>query len=228
MARDDVFRVRQTLVPHGEATSDQASISRAGFQLVTDFYTQLVLGGYAYHMQAGTEDAGINSTAAIDDELAWMVADNTAGNAMLPLTYECTPGVLAGATLVQAMLECDKGKARYTSGGTAFVPANLRSDDPNAANGSFFIVAGAGIVTAAKSAVPDSVELARQFYIEDALADSIGYPGAWNTLVYSIRNRAPCVLVDASSIVGHFGAATADVVGYGTLEFAQFPKTLVI
>ena len=179
-------------------------------------------------MQAGTESTGINSTAAIADTLVWMVADNTVGNAMIPLGYDCTPGVHAGATIAMAMLEVDKDIIRYSSGGTTYVPANLRSDDPNSASGTFKIVAGAGIITAAKSAVPNTVELARKAFTEDALADSIGYPGAWETQVYSIRRDAPVVIVDAGSIVGHFGAAGGDMVGYGSLQFAQFSKTLIV
>ena len=227
MSRDDVFLVRHSSIPAvGEAQADRAVINRMGFQVVVDFFTQLTLAGFAYHMQLGTEDAGVASTTAIDDALASMVADNVAGQAMMPLTYEVTPGVLATATIVQAMLEADKDKVRYSSGGTAYVPANMRGDDNHTASGSFYV--GPDITLAAKSAVPNTVELARKFYTEDALTDSIGYPGAWEACVYSIRNRQPLVLIDAASIIGHFGAATADVTGYAVLQFAQFDKALVV
>ena len=226
---EEVFRVRHTTIPAvGEADAVLAIVNRLGSQIVTDFFTQLILSGYAYHMQAGTEDAGINSTDAMDDELVWMVADNAVGEAMMPLGYDCTPGLHGAAAISMAMLEVDKGKVRYVSGGTTYAPANLRSDDPNSPNGTFKIVQGAGIVTAAKSAVPDTVELARKSFTENTLADTLGYPGAWETQVYSIRRDAPCVIIDAGSIVGHFGASGADLVGYGTLQFAQFDKALVV
>src|SRR3990167_9619571 len=227
MARDDVFIVRHSSTPAvGESNAERAVINRAGFQVVTDFLTQITLAGWGYHMQLGTEDAGVASTTAIDDALASMVADNVAGKAMIPLLYEVTPGVLATATIVQAMLELDKDKARYSSGGTAYVPANLRGDDNHSASGSFYV--GPDVTAAAKSAVPNSVEFARKFYTDDALTDSIGYPGAWEACVYSIRNRQPLVLIDAASVIGHFGAATADVTGYAVLQFAQFDKALVV
>ena len=228
MARDDIFQVRHNSVPAvGESNADRAIMNRMGMQIVADFITQLTLSGWAYHMQLGTEDAGVASTTAIDDQLASICCDNIAGQAMIPLLYEVTPGVLATATIVQAMLELDKDKVRYTSGGTAYVPANLRGDDLNSASGAGFFV-GADVTIAAKSAVPNSVEFARAFFIEDAIADSLGYPGAWNTTVYSARTRPIAVLIDASSIVGHFGAATADVTGYAALQFAQFSKTLIV
>src|SRR3990167_4932875 len=227
MSRDDVFIVRHSSTQAvGESNAERAVINRAGFQVVTDFLTQITLAGWGYHMQLGTEDAGVASTTAIDDALASMVADNIAGKAMIPLLYEVTVGVIATATIVQAMLELDKDKVRYTSGGTAYVPANLRGDDNNSASGAGFFV-GADVTIAAKSAVPNSVEFARKFYIEDALTDSLGYPGAWEPCVYSARLRPIAVLIDAASIVGHFGAATADVTGYAVLQFAQFDKALI-
>ena len=228
MARDDVHIVRHTaLPPIPDAVQSQSVLNRMGMQIVVDFFDQMVLSGFAYHMQAGTENAGINSTEVIDDVLVWMIADNAVGKAMIPLLYECTPGVIGGATLAMAMLEVDKAKLRYSSGGTTYVPANLRGDDPNGANGVFKIIAGAGIVALAKTPVPDSVELARKDFIENVLTDTLGYPGAWDTEIYSIRRKAMCIITDASSIVGHFGAASADVVGYGVLQFAQLDKAQV-
>ncbi len=232
MSREDVFRVRHDTIPAvAESSGQEGIINRAGMQIVTDFITQLVLSGYGYHMQAGTEAAGDEMTTAIDDILVAGIADNSAGNAMIPLLYEATPGVIAAtAVLAQAMLEVDKDKVRYAddASGTAFTPANLRTDDPHSANGSFLIMEGAGVVATAKSAVPNSVELARKDFLEDVLADTLGYPGTWDTVIYSIRNRSPMVLIDASSCVLHFGSGTALMTAYYVFQFAQFPKALVV
>lgn len=232
MSREDVYRVRHDTIPAvAESSGQEGIINRAGMQIVTDFVTQLVLSGYAYHMQAGTENAGDGMTTAIDDILVAGIADNNAGNAMIPLLYEATPGVIAAtAVLAMAMLEVDKDKARFADdgSGTAFVPANLRTDDPHSASGAFLIMEGSGVVASAKSAVPNSVELARKDFIEDTLTNTIGYPGTWDTVIYSIRNRPLCVLVDASSCVLHFGSGTALMTGYYVFQFAQFPKALVV
>ncbi|KKL22670.1 hypothetical protein LCGC14_2433110 [marine sediment metagenome] len=229
MSREDVFRVRHDTIPSvAESSGTEGIINRIGAQIVTDFVTQLTLSGYAYHMQVGSENVGVASTLIISDTLVSMVADNSAGNAMIPLLYECTPGVIAGATIVQAMLEADKDKVRWASNGAAFVPANMRTDDPHSANGTFYIIDAAGVITAAKSAVPNSVELARQDFLENALTNTLGYPGTWDTVVYSIRKRPTIVLLDASSLVAHFGSASADITGYSVLQFAQFPKAMVV
>lgn len=228
MALDRAFQVRhKSLVPVSEASAHKAVINRFGFQVVADFFTQMILSGFAYHMQVGTEATGVETPQELDDQLAFMLADNVAGYCMIPLLYEATPGALAAATICEAMLEVDKAKARYNSGGTAFVPANMRGDDPNTANGTFY-VASDDITPLAKSAVPDSVELARQDFIENALADSYGYPGIWHTLVYSVRTRPICAIIGVGSIVCHLGAATDQPLSYGALEFAQFDKDLVV
>ena len=220
MSREDVFLVRHSSIPSiSEAVAERAIINRMGMQIVVDFFDQLILSGLAYHMQLGTEDAGVNSTTAIDDQLASMVIDNNAGYAMIPLLYEVTPGVLATATLVQAMLEVDMAKKRYSSGGTAYVMRNLHAQAPASLNGAAYV--GADITILAKTAVPDSVELARKFYIEDTIADSLGYPGAWEECVYSVKQRPMSITYGVGSVVGHFGSATADVTGYAVIEVAQ-------
>ena len=227
MALDKTFRVRHnTLVPVAEAMADQAIVNRMGFQVVTDFFTQMILSGRAYHIQVGTEDAGVEISADLDDELAFIICDNSVGNCMMPLLYEATPGVIAGAKILQAALTVDKDIVRYSSAGTAYVPANLRGDDRNAASGVFYVQSD-DVIPVAASASPNCIDLARQDFLEDTIAASIGYPGMWNTLVYSIRKRPSCAIIDAGSIVCQFGANTDQPVSYGCMEFAQFPKALV-
>ena len=228
MASQTIFQVRHDTFPAlGEQGKDRAIVNRFASQIQVDFFTQLVLGGYAYHMQIGTENTGVDSTAEIDAILVWMIADNPDTYAMIPLLYEMNVGVQDG-TLVQTMLEIDKDKVRWAddASGTLYVPANMRSDDNNTAQGDFRV--GTDVVADAKSAVPNSVELARKFITEDTLADTIGYPGAWASTIYSIADRPAIVLVDASSIIVHFGNNGTDCAGYGALQFAQFDKNLVV
>jgi hypothetical protein len=226
MGRDDPFLVRHTSIPAvGESNGERAVLNRMGFQVVVDFFTQLTLSGLTYHMQIGTEDAPVASTTSIDDQLSWMVADNIAGYAMIPLLYEVNIGNHTTATLENSMMELDKDKVRYTSGGTAYVPANLRGDDPNAASGSFFV--GTDVTVAAKSAVPNTVEFARRTLTEDVITTSTGIENITRE-IYSAKTRPIAVLIDASSVVLHHGVATADVNSYGVFQFAQYAKGLAV
>lgn len=222
MARDDIFLTRHSSIPSiGEGQPDRAIINRLGIQVVTDFFTQLCLSGLTYHVQVGTEDAGVAATGAMDDQLAFMLVDQSAGYALIPLLYEINVGVLAGGTIAMSMLELDKGKNRYSAGGAAFVPANLNNQSAAGAFAGTAYICPADITPAAKSAVPLSVELARRTWTEDALADTIGYPGTWDPCVYSVKSRPMAIGHGTCSLIGHHGSATADMTSYGVLQFAQ-------
>lgn|SRR3990167_1211382 len=228
MSRDDMFLVRHSSLPAvGESNAERAVLNRMGFQVVVDFFDQLALAGMTFHMQIGTEDAPVDSTTSIDDALVWMIADGTAGYAMIPLLYEVNVATHTTATLYNTMLELDKDIVRYSSGGTAYVPANLRSDDVAAANGSSKFFVGTDITAAAKSAVPNTIEFARSTLTEDVITTSTGVSNI-NREIYSAKSRPIAVLIDAASILCHHGTATADAGSYGVLQFAQFAKALVV
>ena len=226
-ARDDVGLVRHSSWPAvGESSSERAVLNRLGSLVVTDLVDQLVLGGWAYHVQLGTEDAPINSTTSIDDQLVWAVADNNAGYACIPLLCELNIDFVDTAVNSDAMLEVDKDLKRYSSGGTAFVPANMRGDDARSFNGVAYV--GTDVTVIAKSAVPNSVELARKSLGEDAVTDPTTGKLQYDPILYSAKQRPIFVMIDASSLLFHFGAGTADLNGYGVLQFAQVDKAMVI
>src|SRR3972149_3568350 len=107
----EIGRVRQnSYEDYSEGQDRMARLNRRGELVVTDFYTQIVLDGRAFHMQIGTEDAPVNSTTSIDDQLAWAVADNTVGYAMIPLLFEVNFDFADTAVNSDIMLEWDKDK----------------------------------------------------------------------------------------------------------------------
>lgn len=221
MSREDVFRVRHsTLPPIAEGVAEQGIINRMGMQVVVDFYTQLGLSGLCYILAMGAEDAGAAFTGAVDDELAALLIDNDAGYALLPLRVEACPGVMGGATLAMASIVLDTGGKRFASGGTLTTPGNLNSQS---AAGSFagqcYIAGAADVVPAAKTA--SAKELGHIDWLEDALANTIGYPGAWERDVWNVRRSAQPVAHGASSFIAHIGSASADMTGYARAEFAQ-------
>ena len=229
MGHDEPFIARSTSFPPvDEGGNQKAVVNRMGLTVVVDFFTQMILSGFGYHIQMGTENAGATFTGAIDDQLASLLIDSELGNALIPLLFEVTPGVIAGATLAQAMLELDKDKERENTGGTAFVPENLNGSDANSFTGSAFVAGSSDIVPLAKSAVPASVELARRDFLEDALANTIGYPGVWDGEVYSVNRRPMAVGLDACSLVGHVGSPSADMTGYAVLQVLQLPKSYIV
>lgn len=221
---NDAFIVRHQSIPAvSDGSSDRAIINKFASQVCTDLILQFLLSGYVFHMQTGTEDAPVTTNGPLDDTKPIMVADCTSG-AMMAILYEVSLSAHGTSTLIQAMLEADMDKARYSSGGTAFVPEQMNSAATGAAaaNGTFYEISGGDITALAKSTVPASIEIARKSLSEDAIGDPAGAQMAIAE-VFSIRNRLSPILTNPGSLCGHFGSATADVTGYASLDFAQFP-----
>jgi hypothetical protein len=210
----------------GESNREEAILNKSGAQVVTDLFTQWLLSGFCFHVQTGTEDAPITTNGPLDDTKPVIIADNNSG-VMVPLLFEVALSAHGASTLIQAMLEQDMDKKRYSSGGQVFVPEQMNNaaTGASAANGTFYTIETGDIVAAAKSAVPASIELARKSLSEDAIADPIGYQMGIQE-VFSVRTRMPTVAATPSSLCAHFGSATADVTGYGVLQFAQFASAL--
>lgn len=217
--------VDQASTAYADGREAQIRANRRGELVVADFWTQMLLDGRLYHVQIGTEDAPVASTTAIDDELVWMLIDQDAGYVTIPFASQITIANWTTATLVGSMLEADFAKARYTSGGTAFVPENMRSDTPFAYQGTAYV--GTDITAAAKSAVPNSVEFHRGTLVEDAQATPAAADAAI-AMSYSARRDALVAIVGVGSLIVHHGATTADVNSYGYIQFLQLDRTKVV
>lgn len=228
MARDDVFLVRHEAWPNiAEGSAERAVINKLGSLVVTDFYTQLVLGGWSYHIQLGALSTAVAGTAALTALIGVGLVDNNAGYATIPLSAEMHIATYSTATLFLSMIEVDMAKKRYTSGGTALTPRNLRGDSPHTFNGAAYNNTGT-LVVAAASAAPHTLELARGVGSEDA-QPATTFTDRGPHFRWSVRsNGNPTVLVDAASIVLHHGSTTATDTMYGNLQFAQLDKTAIV
>lgn len=206
------------------------AVSKRQELIIIDFYTQLMMEGRMYHMQIGTESTPVDSTGAIADTTVWMLLDTAAGTTTIP-TYVDVWAQTYGNTsaTLEAMVEVDRAKNRWNTGGTAYVPENMRTDRPRAST-CIKCYVGTDITANAKTAVPGSMEIARASYFETT-------PSATNEPVdfvmniprlYSIKDRPPVAIVDVGSLICHFGATTADAVGYGVMEWAELPTTAVV
>ena len=110
----------------------RGNLDYLGNQVSMDFFTWAALVGRVYQIQLGDEDAPVDSTAAIDDLLVWAVVDVPSGVKIMPVRAEAHIATFTTATLVNALLEVDPSKVRYSSGGTAQTPQNLHTGKANA------------------------------------------------------------------------------------------------
>ncbi|MHC4867017.1 MAG: hypothetical protein ACYTEX_23310 [Planctomycetota bacterium] len=218
MARE-YGKVRQDTYDNNPEGSEKVPRSnRRGELVVCDFWTQLMLDGRIFHMQVGTESAGVNTTTTAADTLVMMVVDGLDGWTLLPVLYEVSVDAAAAATQPEAYLEIDNAKVRYNTGGTAFVPENLRTDRPRTSVAASAYV-GTDITTNAKTAVPGSIEIGHHTFWEDAIATPTG--AELHHYVISAKERPLPAVVGIGSILGHFGASTADATGFACLQWAE-------
>jgi len=227
IARDSGY----STAPDG-AEVESFAVSKRKELIVIDFFTQLVLEGRMFHIQNGTESAPVNTTAAIADTTVWVVLDTSAGTTTIPTYVDVWVNTFAAGTVnLEAMVEVDRLLNRHNTGGTAFVPENMRSDRPRVSTCTNCYVAAAGDITLdAKSAVPDSMEIARMTFCE-ATPGSSNEPSDFVMNIpklYSVLDRPPVAVVDVGSIITHFGAASGDATGFGVMEWAELPTSAVV
>ena len=222
----EIGRVRQNSYENYTDGQDRyARLNRRGELVVMDFFSQCIFDGRVFHLQVGTEDAPVNTTGAVDDTLGNVLWDNPVGYTAMPFYASWHIVDLTTSTLALAMLEVDRLIARYSSGGTAYVPENLRTDRPRVAVGGAFYVGAPDITLAAKTAVPGSIELWRHNFGLDALTTQL-YQEIFN-VKYSLRSDPFAAVVGLGSIIAHFGAATADATGYNMMDVIQLPTESV-
>ena len=203
-------------------------INRRAETVVTDFWLQMVLDGRMFHMQVGTENEPVPGTVAIDDELVWMLVDGAAGTVWLPAIVNIEVEGASTSANLASMFEIDNSKVRFTSGGSAFVPANLRTDSPRDSVAATARV-GTDITASAKTAVPGSMEIARIAHWETS-PTATNEPSDFvsnNRVLFSAQTQPGVALVGVGSMLVHHGGS-ADVTSYGYMQWAELPNESVV
>lgn len=200
--------------------------------IVIDFWTQLMLEGRMFHIQNGTESTPVNTGTSPDDETVWILLDTTDGTTTIPTYIDVWASTCAATPeTLEGVVEVDRLLNRWNTGGTAYVPENMRSDRPRVSTCYKCYVSASGDITAdAKSAVPDSLEIARVSYNETTPGSSnepCDYIMNMNKL-YSVMERPPVAIVDVGSLILHWGSGTADQTGYGLMEWVELPTSAVV
>ena len=206
---------------HPQAVADGDLIKSArtpqGFEISVDWIQAYINAGHAYHVQFGDENAPIDGTV-IDDTTVQALIDVPANLVVIPYRVECTIAAWTTATLAEAMLEVDNGKVRFTSGGTAYTPLNLNTVNPQTLPSGIVARVGPDITAAAKTS-GGSLEIAREQFSEDAIDTAT--PNHFKKFLW----EGPSPIVgDTASFLLHFGSASADIQGYGSISFIAMTK----
>ncbi|MHC4867018.1 MAG: hypothetical protein ACYTEX_23315 [Planctomycetota bacterium] len=215
---------QNTYETYGEGQYRPVRSNRRGELVVTDFWQQLIFDGRMFHMQIGTESAGVDTTTTAADTLVWMLLDGVAGTTIIPALYEVAIEELASAVSIETYLEIDRAKARYASGGTAFVPTPMRCDSPRVSVAAAAYV-GTDITALAKTAVPGSIEIGHHTYTEEAINPATG--NELHKYVLNAKTRPLGVVVGVGSVLCHCAATTGDAKAQGCLQWAEIPTAQV-
>ncbi len=105
------------------------------------------------------------------------------------------------------------------SGGTAFTPLNLRANSPNNSTCNAYVGTD---VTAATKTTGGSLEVYRGQSIELNTGDATHWVPSWE-----YRPAVYPVLVGPASFLLHWGAGTADMTGYGSIQWLEVPSNSV-
>jgi hypothetical protein len=211
-----------TTTPTRKTSDDQllaARLMRDGSLVTVDWKQALVAEGRAFSLQLGTEDAPINSTTSIDDQLVWAVVDVESGTTVIPYFCQAVVGTWTSSTLVNFMMEIDNAAARYSSGGTAYTPLNLRTSNFISSTSTAYV--GTDVTTSAKTS-GGSLELYRES-IEVNVGDAAD---SWP--IFEYKPSVCPVIVGPGSWLFHFGAASADVTAYGVMQWFEVPSNSIV
>lgn len=207
------FQVATSLRELGNEDKARATMSKYGCPVGMDFFTWMVLIGRTYIVQAGTEDAPIDTTP-VDDTTLNMVVDVPSGKTVMLAEAGTHVVDFTTGTLAMTLIEADNAKVRYSSGGTAFTPLNMNNAFSNGSGVNAYV--GPDITAAAKT-TGGSLEIARWQVGNDAKATQLADEN--NNFFWTARLNIPVIIQGPGSILLHFGSATADVTGYSQLKF---------
>ncbi len=196
----------------GEGTEIAFKASKMGFQIVTDFYTQMAIEGRAFQIRAGTISAPLVGDVVITDTAAEMCVDCVSGTTIIPVTANITFNLAAGTLFEVA----GKSVATVSSAGTAFTPLPLYSGGAAATTTARVQAAGAVAVTA---------ELATSTLRHFAWGHPIA-AGAWPT-IYDWTPRMPPILNGARSFYVQIAGTTTGPSYYASFDYIQLPTNAV-
>ena len=213
MTDNRLFVAQDTIGAAGESSWMSAKASKMGFQIVTDFYTQMAIEQRAFQVRAGTISVPLVGDVTLTDAVAEMCVDAATGTTVIPV-YTNVSFNLAADTLFES---AGKSQAAISASGTAFIPLPLYSG--GVASTCIARVAAAGGVAVAG-------ELATTVRRHWSWSQPIA-AGAWDTW-YDWEPRTPPILAGpACYYVQIAGGPTTAPSYFASFDYIELPTTAV-
>ncbi|MHC4511971.1 MAG: hypothetical protein ACYTAO_24005 [Planctomycetota bacterium] len=203
---------QDTLEAYSESSWQNAKMSKMGFQIVTDFYTQMAIERRVYQVKAGTISVPIVGDVVITDTAAEMCADAADGTTIIPVYCNVSFNLAAGTLFETA----GKSVATVSSAGTAFVPLPLYSGGVAATSTARAQTAGAVTVTAETATTTP-----RHFSWSQPIA-----AGAWPT-TYDWEPRTPPILNGPRCFYVQIAGTGTGPSYFAHFDYIELPTTAV-
>jgi len=205
----------------GEGTTGKLRLNPRGELVVPDFFTQLVLDGRVFNAsnaaQETLEDLSETSRGASNVNPA-LLLDVPTGTTAVPLEVLLDIGA-DGTDEDIAITICTDDATRYSSGGAAITPVNMRKDDAQSSACTF--KSGSSTITAAANTDDDTLYSAR-IAAEGAPRTSVtGTP----SFFWTARLYTPPVLIGPASLLVFIVSATADQTYMWSVKWYELPTT---
>ncbi len=204
---------QDSLEAHGDSSWQSAKMGKMGFQVVTDFYTQMAIERRVFQVRAGDVATPLVGDAPLIDTKAEASVDTTSGTTIIPV-YACIGVVLAPGTATMFKIQ---SIGVVSSAGTAFVPLPLYMGGTACTSTARVAAAGGVTVTA---------EVATTARLHFSGGSAIA-AGAYTFPNLIWEPKAPPLLNGANSLYFQAGGTTTGPSYFFNLDFIELPTTAV-
>ena len=203
----------------GDGNTQVARMTPRGELITSDLMQQFVFDGRAYIVSNSARETALASGASFSDTAPFALLDVPAGTTAIPLQIYLHTKV---DDKTQTLLVTLSDKTRYTSGGTAHTPQNLRFDEPN---GSACTFVSMGSAITANSNADDITLIGNHPQVEDYNSSTDNGTLEWTAR----RFIAPALVGPASLVIYSYGSDTMAMffsIIWGELGTSDFKRSI--
>jgi len=203
----------------GDGNTQVARMTPRGELVTSDLMQQMVFDGRAYLVSNTARETVLTSGATFSDTAPALLLDVPTGTTAIPLQIYLHTKVDDKS---QTLLVTLSDKTRYSSGGTAHTPQNMRFDEPNGSACSFYDMASA---ITANSNTDDITLIANHPQVEDYNSSTDNGTLEWTAR----RFIAPALVGPASLVIYSYGSDTMPLffsIAWGELGTTDFKRSI--
>lgn len=209
---------QDTYVATGEGNFMRARMNPRGELVVADWMTQLVLDGRVFNASNTTIETAVAGSTSFADTDPFLLLDVPSGTTAIPLEILLAQAGTVAGGVITILITTDDA-TRFSSGGTAVTPINMRKDDPNTSACSFY-EGGSSAITASANTDADTL-------FATLLDQDVTDPNITENVVWTARKYIPPALIGPASLLVFAYASTTAPSLYWSVKWVEFSTSVV-